>query len=51
MCDQATAKKVQAFVNAAKETKRLLDNGASRSEIGQRVSTDGRKKFWDHWLE
>jgi len=51
MCDQATAKKVQAFVNAAKETKRLLDNGASRSEIGQRVSADGRKKFWDHWLE
>ena len=51
MCDEETAEKVRAFITAAKEAERLLAEGASREQIGQRVSSEGREKFWEHWLE
>ncbi len=51
MCDETTAKKVQAFIAAAKEAERLLNEGVGREEIAKRVSPTGRKKFWDHWLD
>ncbi len=49
MCDPASVEKVHAFIDAAKEAERLLDAGASRAEIGERVSPEGKTKFWDHW--
>lgn len=51
MCDEETAEKVRAFITAAKEAERLLADGASREQIGQRVSAEGKSKFWDNWLE
>ncbi len=51
MCNEVTVKKVHAFIQAAKEAKRMFDEGASREEIGSCVSSEGRKKFWDHWPE
>jgi len=50
MCDEDTAKKVRAFVKAAKETKNLFDKGASRDEIAKRVTPAGKQKFWNNWL-
>jgi hypothetical protein len=50
MCNEETAKKVKLFVKAAKEAERLLGEGASREEIGKRVSPSGKEKFWDNWL-
>lgn len=46
MCNEATARKVKAFVHAAKETQRLLAEGISREAIGQKVSVSGRLKLW-----
>ncbi len=51
MCEETTAEKVRTFVAAAKEAKQLLDSGVSRKKAGQHVSSGGRKKFWEHWLE
>ncbi|RKX34210.1 MAG: hypothetical protein DRP71_07820 [Verrucomicrobia bacterium] len=51
MCNPETVKKVHAFIAAAKESARMLDEGASREEIGECVSAEGKKKFWDHWPE
>jgi hypothetical protein len=50
LCQNSDAEKVRAFIAAAKQAKKLLDDGASREEISQRVSPAGRKKFWAHWL-
>ncbi len=49
MCNDEGVRKVQAFIDAAKEVDRLLDAGANRSEIESLVSESGRNKFWDHW--
>jgi len=51
LCRDNAAEKVKAFIAAAKQAKKLLDDGAGREEVGQRVSPAGRKKFWDNWLE
>jgi len=51
MCNPETVKKVHAFIDAAKETERMLKEGASRERIGECVSAEGKEKLWDHWLE
>ena len=50
MCNEITAKKVQAFITAAKQVQKLLDEGTTREEIGQRVSAGDKENFWDSWL-
>jgi hypothetical protein len=49
MCTPVMVKKVNAFIAAAKEAKRMVDSGASRAEVGREVSAQGRKRFWSHW--
>ncbi len=51
MTNEATVKKVRAFIRAAKEAKRLLDAGAPREALRERVSPEGREKFWALWPE
>ena len=51
MTNAKTIEKVHAFIQAAKESERMLDEGMSREEIGGCVSSEGRAKFWDHWPE
>ena len=48
-CNAESVPKVHAFIRAAKEAKQLIDEGCSRDEIAQRVSTEGRAKLWDQW--
>jgi hypothetical protein len=48
-CNEESVPKVHAFIGAAKEAKRLIDEGCSRQEVGQRVSPEGRAKLWDQW--
>jgi hypothetical protein len=49
MCNDDGAAKVAAFIGAAKEAKRLFDDGTPRDEIGRRVSPDGQRKLWGAW--
>ena len=49
MCEPETVPKVHAFIGAAKEAKRLLDEGCTREELAQRVSPEGRARLWDAW--
>jgi len=49
MCNAETVPKVHAFIRAAKEVKRLVDEGCPRAEIAQRVSPAGRANLWDAW--
>ena len=49
MLDDGSVRKVRAFIEAARETKRLLDSGAPRSELARMVSEGGRRLFWDQW--
>jgi hypothetical protein len=49
MCAPEVVEKVRAFIRAAKETERLLSEGATREEIGALVSPAGREKLWDGW--
>ena len=49
MLDDAHVKKVNAFHEAAVNAKEMLDKGASRKEVGQLVSKEGREKFWAKW--
>ncbi len=51
MCNPETVKKVHTFIDAAKQAERMLEEGASRDRIGECVSDEGKKKFWDHWPE
>ncbi len=51
MLDSDTVAKVKAFQEAAANAKSMFDAGAGREEIGELVSTEGRKKFWDKWPE
>ena len=51
MCHDSAAEKVRAFIAAAKEAERLLNEGVGREEIAKRVSPTGRKKFWNNWLD
>ena len=51
MCDDETAEKVRAFIRAAKEACSLLAAGASRQDLAQRVSDEGKRRFWSHWPE
>ena len=43
--------KVQALMGAAAEVESLLVGGATRREIGCRVSAAGKRRFWDRWPE
>jgi len=49
MCSPERVTQVHAFIRAAKEAKRLFDDGIGRREIGGRVSPSGRQKLWDCW--
>lgn len=49
MTDEPTVKKVKAFIEASKYAKKMLAEGASRQQIGQCVSENGKIKFWAHW--
>lgn len=51
MCNPKTVQKVHAFIQASKELEKMLSLGAARQQIEDRVSVEGRKKFWDHWPE
>lgn len=51
MCNEETVKKVKAFIKATREAEQMLNKGATREQIGRRVSEAGKKKFWDHWPE
>lgn len=49
MCNEECVAKVHAFIRAGKEAKRLLAEGCSREELGQRVSPEGQENLWDAW--
>ena len=51
MCNEHTVKKVHSFIAAAKEAEHMLAGGGTRGQVGECVSDDGKKKFWDHWPE
>lgn len=51
MCNEESIRKVHAFIGAAKEAEKMLNEGATREQVGQCVSEAGKKKFWDHWPE
>ncbi|NDK15357.1 MAG: hypothetical protein COY42_34985 [Armatimonadetes bacterium CG_4_10_14_0_8_um_filter_66_14] len=49
MCNDAGVAKVHAFIRAGKEATRLVAEGCTREELGQRVSAAGRAKLWEGW--
>ena len=49
LCSDAAVSKIHAFIGAAKEAKRMVNSGASRTDVGQRVSPEGKVKFWSKW--
>ena len=49
MCTQPMLRKVQAFTEACRESKRMLDSGATRADVGGNVSPAGRARFWARW--
>jgi hypothetical protein len=49
MCTPETARKVQAFVQAAQEVGQMLARGVSRESLGREVTPAGRRRFWDQW--
>lgn len=51
MCNPKTVEKVHTFINTAKQAEQMLKEGASRDKIGECVSDEGKKKFWDIWPE
>lgn len=51
MCNEETVPKVRAFIDTARETTRLIRDGAGREEIAERITAAGRRKFWAHWLD
>lgn len=51
MCTEETIRKVHAFIDACKNTERMLKKGATRADIADCVSAEGKQKFWEHWPE
>jgi hypothetical protein len=49
MTDNLTVKKVKRFITACRTAEKTLINGAGRNAIGQLVSSEGKKKFWENW--
>ena len=49
MCSPEGVAQVHAFIVAAKEAKRLCDEGTPRPEIAARVSPEGREQLWEGW--
>jgi hypothetical protein len=49
MCTPPMVRKVQAFSEACRESKRMLQSGASRADVGKNVSPSGRARFWARW--
>lgn len=49
LCEARGVAQTEAFIRAGKEARRLLEEGCSREEIGQRVSPEGREKLWERW--
>lgn len=51
MCNEATVEKVNVFKTACGTVARMLEQGATRADLGACVSDAGRARFWDHWPE
>jgi hypothetical protein len=51
MCNPETVEKVHAFIEASREVRKMLSDGATREGVGTCVSAAGRRKFWDRWPE
>jgi len=51
LCREENVPKINAFIAAAAEAKTMLDSGAAREQVGECVSPQGKKRFWDHWPE
>ena len=49
LCNDDGVAKIHAFIRAAKEAKRLLDEGCPREELADRVSAEGKQKLWEGW--
>lgn len=49
MLSPATVNKVYSFVEAAKETKKMLADNAQKEDLLKCVSDSGEKKFWNSW--
>ena len=49
MTDRASVEKVRVFVEACGHVANLFARGADRGDIGELVSTAGKKRFWDNW--
>jgi hypothetical protein len=49
LCNASALGKIHAFIGAAKEAKRMVNSGVSRTDVGQRVSPEGKAKFWSQW--
>ena len=51
MNDPETVTKVRALIHAARQVEQMLQQGATRARIGERVTPAGQERFWDHWPE
>lgn len=51
MCNEETVRKVHTFIETSKKAEQMLNDGATREQIGRLVSKAGKEKFWDHWPE
>ncbi len=50
MCSPERVEQVHAFIRAAKEAKRLVEEeGLTREQVRQRVSPENREGFWERW--
>jgi hypothetical protein len=49
LCNATSVAKIHAFIAAAKEAKGMVSSGASRADVGRRVSPAGKDKFWHKW--
>ncbi|MBT3375933.1 MAG: hypothetical protein HN742_40530 [Lentisphaerae bacterium] len=49
LCEEEHVPKIDAFIAAASEAKRMLDSGATRADVGACVSPEGRRRFWGTW--
>lgn len=49
VCRDEHVPKIETFIQAAGHAKTMLNAGASRADVGQLVSAEGKRRFWDHW--
>ena len=49
MCNDETIPKVEAFAAAARDVEQMFKKGATRADIGAKISDEGKKVSWDNW--